>query len=84
MLYLLFLSIKLAKTQKQGYIHQLSKIKTATKSSLDFFNLPLQKSQDTVVHVVCFSPEKRNLIKEKRQQLPVRFADIGNCPGKEK
>lgn len=63
----------------------MTKIKTAPKNSVNYFNLLLQNSQDTVVHVVCFSPEKRNLIKEKQlQQLPVRFDDIAKSPSKRK
>ncbi len=45
----------------------------------------MQNSQDSVVRVVCFSPEKRTLLKEKQtQQIPVKLDDINKTPSKRK
>ncbi len=42
-----------------GYIHQISPIKAATKSKTKYFDMKVQTSDENAVCVVCFSPEKR-------------------------
>ena len=45
----------------------------------------MQNSQDSVLCVVCFSPEKRAIIKGKQvHHIPVKFDDITKTPSKRK
>ena len=48
----------------EGYLHQLSPIKAATKSQTNFFDCSLQTSEKESVHLVCYSPKQRPTLQQ--------------------
>lgn len=55
-------------------MHDLSKIKTASNGTTNYFDLKLQMSDDKSVRLVCFSPPKRKVLQtayEKRSPVKI-------------
>jgi hypothetical protein len=58
-----------------GYIHNVSDIHVA-KSGTRYFDFSVQQNERQT-HVVCFSPEKRSMLKEREHsRSPVTLANI--------
>ncbi|PFX15052.1 hypothetical protein AWC38_SpisGene20755 [Stylophora pistillata] len=58
----------------EGYMHGLSKIKTASNGTTTYFDLKLQTSDDKTVRLVCFSPPKRSvLLTAYEKRSPVKI-----------
>ena len=56
-------------------MHGLSKIKTASNGTTNYFDLKLQTSDDKTVRLVCFSPPKRSvLLTAYEKRSPVKIA----------
>lgn len=61
-------------TSLEGYMHGLSKIKTASNGTTNYFDLKLQTSDDKTVRLVCFSPPKRSvLLTAYEKRSPVKI-----------
>ena len=55
-------------------MHGLSKIKTASNGTTNYFDLKLQTSDDKTVRLVCFSPPKRSvLLTAYEKRSPVKI-----------
>ncbi|KXJ05367.1 uncharacterized protein LOC110236237 [Exaiptasia diaphana] len=62
----------------QGYIHQLSAIKTAkNEKRSSYFNCHIQTSQHHVVRAVCYSPKKRLALQQACQsKSPIKIQGV--------
>ncbi|PFX13002.1 hypothetical protein AWC38_SpisGene22959 [Stylophora pistillata] len=57
-------------TSLEGYMHGLSKIKTALNGTTCYFDPKLQTSNDKTVRLVCFSPPKRSVLLTAYEKIP--------------
>ena len=46
----------------EGYVHLISPIRTATNSVTKYFDMKLQNSETSAVHMACYSPEKQQAL----------------------
>lgn len=61
----------------QGYVHLISGVKTATKSSTKYFDLKLQTAESAAVRMVCYSPEKRQKLQQSQQnKSPIKISGV--------
>ena len=61
----------------EGYVHLISGVKTATKSSTKYFDLKLQTTESAGVRMVCYSPEKRQKLQQSQEsKSPVKIAGL--------
>lgn len=58
----------LEENQIQGFIHQLSDIRTSTVGAASYFDFHLQMSPTKSVRALCYSPKKRPNIKEMQEK----------------
>ena len=62
-------------TNVDGYIHAVSKVKSSA-SGVRYFDFKIQE-RDEKRRAICFSPEKRDAIKEKEEcKSPVRLLNV--------
>ncbi|XP_022802529.1 uncharacterized protein LOC111340026 [Stylophora pistillata] len=58
----------------EGYLHQLSPIKTATKSQTNFFDCSLKTSEKESVRLVCYSPKQRPTLQQAfKKKSPIKI-----------
>ena len=61
----------------EGYVHLISPVTTATKSSTKYFDLKLQTTESAGVRMVCYSPAKRQKLQQSQQsKSPVKIAGL--------
>ena len=61
----------------EGYIHNLTSVKTSKKSGTSYFNCQLQMSHKKLVRAVCFSPKKRIDIQQVfKMKSPIKIKGI--------
>jgi hypothetical protein len=61
----------------EGYVHLISPVTTATKSSTKYFDLKLQTTESAGVRMVCYSPERRQKLQQSQQsKSPVKIAGL--------
>lgn len=65
----------------EGYLHQLSPIKTATKSQTNFFDCILQISKQENVRLVCYSPKQRPTLQQGfEKKSPIKITETERTP----
>ena len=72
----------MASITSNGYIHQVSPIKTVSTSETKYFDIEAQTLDDNAVRVVCFSPEK--LVDLQQCQINQTPVCITEAPRNEK
>lgn len=78
----LFLVVFVPGEAIEGYIHQLSTIKTLKKNKKqknNYFDCKIQTSQEEAVRVVCYSPNKRITLQQAHASKSVKIVGTKTC-----
>ena len=51
----------------EGYVYLISPIRTATNGVTKYFDMKLQNSETSAVHMVCYLPEKQQALLQSQQ-----------------
>ena len=67
----------------EGYVHLLSKVRSARNTTTNFFDCRIQTGTNEVVRAVCYSPPKHvNLQQAYQNKSPIKITGVKSTPNK--